>query len=60
MEIIKVIVDKLPASCSECGRAKTLLTSKLMCGLNNEWLHCDPFEQRGILCPLEQTELEEN
>ena len=58
MEIIKVIVDKLPASCSECGRAKTLLTSKLMCGLNNEWLHCDPFEQRGILCPLEVEEEE--
>ena len=59
MEIIKVIVDKLPVSCSECGRIKTLLTSKLMCDLNNEWLYCDPFEERSKWCPLVEEELDD-
>ena len=55
MEIIKVIVDKLPVSCSDCERWKSLPIGQ-MCDLNNEWIYCNPFEERGRLCPLEVEE----
>ena len=61
MEIVKVIVvDKLPVSCSECERVRSIQDSRFMCDFDSEWLYEDPFEKRSFWCPLEQTELEEN
>ena len=56
MEIIKVIVDKLPVSCSKCEWWKTRPMVGHICGLNDEWIFCNPFEERGRLCPLEVEE----